>query len=276
MGSERWLKKAEPARNVSQSDVRRIQLEKERQRLEIVPAAESSPVTGESPSAHASPITDDRASMSASPITDDSPSKSEALALPLESPSTHASPVTHDTPKAPTVPSTGNYRKGDSRINNDFFDARLCNIDPLALALYVNLNRYRDGGSNLTVVVSWKKLSERIPVSESTLRRAYKQLNRFGLVFKEREVFAKSGAQGIVFRVVTGESPSRSGSPSTGDTHKRKDQKDNLKKEVASPSFQNCPDCNGSGFWYPNGTEKGVARCSHSKLNHERPQTHSE
>lgn len=27
-----------------------------------------------------------------------------------------------------------------------------------------------------------------------------------------------------------------------------------------------CPDCNGTGFWYPNGTDKGVARCAHLKL----------
>jgi hypothetical protein len=27
-----------------------------------------------------------------------------------------------------------------------------------------------------------------------------------------------------------------------------------------------CPDCFGSGMWYPGGFEKGVARCAHSKL----------
>lgn len=27
-----------------------------------------------------------------------------------------------------------------------------------------------------------------------------------------------------------------------------------------------CPDCNGSGWWYPNGLEKGVAKCKHDKL----------
>jgi hypothetical protein len=30
-----------------------------------------------------------------------------------------------------------------------------------------------------------------------------------------------------------------------------------------------CPDCNGSGWWYPNGTEKGVAKCKHSNLKKE-------
>jgi hypothetical protein len=27
-----------------------------------------------------------------------------------------------------------------------------------------------------------------------------------------------------------------------------------------------CPDCAGTGFWYPEGTEKGVAKCLHQKL----------
>jgi hypothetical protein len=27
-----------------------------------------------------------------------------------------------------------------------------------------------------------------------------------------------------------------------------------------------CPDCRGTGFWYPNGTEKGVAKCKHDKM----------
>jgi hypothetical protein len=27
-----------------------------------------------------------------------------------------------------------------------------------------------------------------------------------------------------------------------------------------------CPDCNGSGFWYPDGMEKGVKKCRHEKL----------
>jgi len=28
-----------------------------------------------------------------------------------------------------------------------------------------------------------------------------------------------------------------------------------------------CPDCRGSGWWYPEGTAKGAARCRHARLN---------
>jgi hypothetical protein len=30
---------------------------------------------------------------------------------------------------------------------------------------------------------------------------------------------------------------------------------------------KDCPDCGGSGWWYPNGLEHGVARCKHARLN---------
>lgn len=36
------------------------------------------------------------------------------------------------------------------------------------------------------------------------------------------------------------------------------------KPEVVSK--QSCPDCHGTGFWYPAGMTKGVARCKHLKL----------
>ncbi len=29
---------------------------------------------------------------------------------------------------------------------------------------------------------------------------------------------------------------------------------------------KDCPDCGGSGWWYPNGLERGVAKCKHEKL----------
>lgn len=32
------------------------------------------------------------------------------------------------------------------------------------------------------------------------------------------------------------------------------------------PEGHTCPDCNNSGWWYPEGLDKGVARCTHEKL----------
>ena len=37
---------------------------------------------------------------------------------------------------------------------------------------------------------------------------------------------------------------------------------------LTSPKVEasQCPDCFGTGMWYPQGYEKGVARCAHDKL----------
>jgi len=47
-----------------------------------------------------------------------------------------------------------------------------------------------------------------------------------------------------------------------------------LPDQVAPTTQKNpvdCPDCNGSGWWYPNGMEKGVAKCRHAGLNDPSP-----
>ncbi|MDQ3819859.1 MAG: hypothetical protein M3362_19600, partial [Acidobacteriota bacterium] len=42
--------------------------------------------------------------------------------------------------------------------------------------------------------------------------------------------------------------------------------KENTKREEAPINYKTCPDCQGSGFWYPEGVEKGVARCKHERM----------
>jgi hypothetical protein len=37
-------------------------------------------------------------------------------------------------------------------------------------------------------------------------------------------------------------------------------------KPQSSVEASSCPDCGGSGWWYPEGESKGVAKCKHEKL----------
>jgi hypothetical protein len=46
------------------------------------------------------------------------------------------------------------------------------------------------------------------------------------------------------------------------DDERRKEQSTNALKGDASK----CPDCFGTGMWYPEGFDKGVARCEHKAL----------
>ncbi len=36
--------------------------------------------------------------------------------------------------------------------------------------------------------------------------------------------------------------------------------------QAAQVDASACPDCSGSGWWYPQGKDKGAARCKHEKL----------
>jgi hypothetical protein len=44
---------------------------------------------------------------------------------------------------------------------------------------------------------------------------------------------------------------------------------DEQMKAVPAVDSSQCPDCGGSGWWYPEGESKGVAKCKHAKLKQE-------
>jgi hypothetical protein len=46
-------------------------------------------------------------------------------------------------------------------------------------------------------------------------------------------------------------------------TNKEDDPQQSLPLDVAA---EKCPDCRGTGYWYPAGPDKGVAKCKHLKL----------
>jgi hypothetical protein len=213
--------------------------------MSLAPLPKAKPTKAPPQSASATP--------KSSPVTRESPFKSTPIALPPESPGTRESPSIHDSPKPI-------YRKGDSRIVNDFFDERLCGLDVTAQLLYFHLNRYRDAGGDVTIPLSWRRLTERIPVSESTLRRAYAVLNNARLVSIERAVYGKGSAQGNIFRVVRGESPSVRESPSTDDTHKSKE----VKAKVKGVSLCDlCRHMSGHVYVDRDNPQLGVKRCDH-------------
>ncbi|MDQ3820688.1 MAG: hypothetical protein M3362_23805, partial [Acidobacteriota bacterium] len=134
-----------------------LRREKEQATENISPGTDESPTIPDSPSVAASPSTSESPSSTASPV------KLRALGVSDESPSASARAFMHDSPKQRKSQNEKEYRKGDSRVNHDFFDDRICGLDPLSQLLYFHLNRYREASSNLTVTISWSRLMERIP-----------------------------------------------------------------------------------------------------------------
>lgn len=133
-------------------------------------------------------------------------------------------------------------------------------------AVYIQLYRLSWGWGNEVCFISNPKLSERSGVPETSMRRAVKKLIGKGLIEKTDRRFG-GAEQGIEYRVfnldrlTNQDRASSKNSPSNTAPNKELVLKEKLKAAASQ-----CPDCMGTGFYYPEGTAKGVKRCEHRKL----------
>ncbi len=195
-----------------------------------------------------------------------SPSKSVVEAFPKESHSSEKALSMGNSNTLADYALTLTYRKGDSRTNNDFLDQVLSKVKGDAQLLYFWLNRYRDSGQDITITLNWGVLEKRTHMSKTSLWRAAKQLEAEGLIVKTDYKFGRNKEQGFRFRLFLPESHSNLNSLPSAESHSRaEDIKRNI-KENSKRELSNCPDCLGSGFFYPNGFEQGVKKCKHPKL----------
>jgi predicted transcriptional regulator len=140
-------------------------------------------------------------------------------------------------------------------------------------AIFIQLFRLSWGFNKPTCSISNPKLSERSNVKMTSMKAAVKRLESRGLISKRATTLGYGKEQGIEYRVSHPDSQSdidrqpHSGRQSVSDTIKEKLLKENNKKEnKLALDTKSCPDCQGSGFWYPEGIEKGVAKCRHKRL----------
>jgi hypothetical protein len=135
-------------------------------------------------------------------------------------------------------------------------------------AVYVQLYRLSWGWQKETCFISNRRLSERSGVPLSSMRRAVAKLERKRLIEKTNRVFGSNAEQGIEYRVFNLSSLSKTDSPpNTSSLSNMTPNKEKLLKETDKGlDASGCPDCFGTGMWYPEGFDKGVARCSHQRL----------
>jgi hypothetical protein len=162
---------------------------------------------------------------------------------------------------------TLDYRAGQVRFNRDYFDRIISRLKGDVQLLYFHVIRYREGDSNHTVVLNWPLLERRTGKSQSTLFRASRTLADEGLAFREEHQTGRGKFQGFRFRIVLPTSlvsqnsqVTRTSLVSQTNSNSKELLKDNKK------DFSRCPDCAGTGMFYPEGFDKGVARCSHRRL----------
>jgi hypothetical protein len=142
-------------------------------------------------------------------------------------------------------------------------------LSPDEQAVYVQLYRLSWGWGKDTCFISNRRLSERSGMPETSMRRAVRKLIAKRLIEKTDRVFGSNAEQGIEYRVSTLDRLSNVDRVSNVDSlsnvapNKEKNIKENIKRGVDA---SRCPDCMGTGFYYPEGNAKGVKRCEHKKL----------
>jgi hypothetical protein len=210
-------------------------------------------------------------------ITETSLVKSDQKGLSLTRLASETSLVVENTPEEGSLleyASSLSYGRGHTRLYHEFTDKVLSLLTAAEQLLYIHLDRYREGGGSTTIPVSWPTLVKRSGLSQSSLIRAAQTMEAKGLIKKVALKLGRGKEQGNRFWVFSVASLVRERSLVTetslvnGTTIKDKELKENSKKgNELSLDTKSCPDCQGSGFYYPEGTEKGVAKCRHVRLN---------
>ena len=163
-----------------------------------------------------------------------------------------------------TLPDSAGYTKTPNR----YYDHLCPQLTPDEQAIYSQLFRLSHGYGKETCFISNNRLSERSSVPVSTLKRVILKLVGKGLIEKVSATHGPGTEQGITFKILpisklTVSQP-RMSQPALGHNKEIFKKKDSKGDEPSA--FKDCPDCQGTGFWYPEGMEKGVKRCTHERL----------
>jgi hypothetical protein len=202
----------------------------------------------------------------------DGPSTEQPPPLPVDRPATADRPAILDSPSTEdnqNILSLIPQVAGHTTLPHAYTDhlARWLSADEQAV--YVQLYRLSWGWGKDTCFISNRRLSERSGVPETSMRRAVRKLQSKQLIEKTNRVFGSNTDQGIEYRVFPLDRLAKSDrvvnvdSPSNVAPNKEKLLKETSQKGIDA---SRCPDCMGTGFYYPEGTAKGVKRCEHKKL----------
>ena len=202
----------------------------------------------------------------------------------LDDPGHHTAPVAERGPgpeKTPAPPperprspyDPGRVTKGHTGVTNHLLDDVLPTLEPPDQAVLLRLYRLSRGFRQARCKVSLAALITKTNVKRTRLKESLRLLEARGYVRRLQDDVENPNNydRGMNFEMLldgpeggrqTTGAAQRPGSPDG--PNKDKGFKDNSKNEAAAP--KGCPDCGGTGMWYPEGFEKGVAKCRHERL----------
>ncbi|MGB8509015.1 MAG: hypothetical protein WCD76_11580 [Pyrinomonadaceae bacterium] len=167
--------------------------------------------------------------------------------------------------------------KGHMETPFQLLDHLFRHLDPFEQAAYIQLCRLSWGWKQNRCRVSNPRLAERANMSLAQVKKVVAKLISKGLIEKTGNIQGFGKDQGVEYIIHT---PSWQLSRSSQLQQNRQpykssqlQQSTNIKNinidqkgETASPDLLNCPDCLGTGFFYPEGKAGGVKRCNHERL----------
>ena len=199
-------------------------------------------------------------------------SRQEESSQPQESSQPHSSRQQRQSPL--NILGSLPEQRGHLELPYQILDHLDRHLDPYEQAVYKQLYRLSWGFGKNRCRISNPKLAERTNMSEAMVKKVAIKLVGKGLIEKAGSLQGYGKDQGVEYVV---NAPSwqvqRSGQLQQsrqpqeswqlqGGSNKEKDLKEIDKRDDAVA----CPDCYGTNWWYPQGTEKGVKRCLHERL----------
>jgi len=162
--------------------------------------------------------------------------------------------------------------EGHLRLPNIIIDHLYQLLDLQERSVYEQLYRLSHGYGKPTCRIGYPQLAVRAGMGRTAVIQTVERLLKKGLIARVDTAIGGRKEQGSEYWVSAPGSPvpdsPRPVSPGA-EPNKIKALKENIKKGGASHQkrdYSDCPDCRGVGMWYPDGFDKGVAKCLHLKL----------
>lgn len=163
--------------------------------------------------------------------------------------------------------------KGHLETPYQLLDHLFRHLPPPQQSVYLQLYRLSWGFKKERCFISNPGLAGRACLSVSAVKENVNKLIEKGLIEKTGNVQGFGKHQGVEYlvhppswQVARSSQPRKSSQLGESSQPLTGSNKDLDQKEIEKGEAIACPDCQGTGFWYPAGTDKGVARCTHNRL----------
>lgn len=160
-------------------------------------------------------------------------------------------------------------KRGHLRQPHAYTDGLCQVLDVYEQAIYTQLYRLSHGYGKPVCKIGLPQLARRANMGKTTTQATVNRLIDKGLIRKLEYEIGKNKEQGTTYWVSSPDSLPDADSLPGADTIKVKALKEKSSKGAHErKDYSTCPDCLGSGMFWPSGTigKGGVKRCPHQKL----------